>query len=78
MLRARTPANGTLNLPAGASVRDALSIMGIGADEVQAVSVNGRIERNLECTLAAADELTVLPPVSGGCHGRHDETGPFE
>ena len=78
MLRARAPASGSLNLPVGASVRDVLSMLGVAPEEVHAVSVNGRIEHDLEHTLAAADKLTVLPPVTGGCRGRRHETGPFE
>jgi molybdopterin converting factor small subunit len=78
MLRDRAPASGCLNLPVGASVRDVLAMLGVAPEEVHAVSVNGRVERDLEHTLAAADKLAVLPPVTGGCRGCHHETGRFE
>ncbi len=67
VLREQTPSGVELRLPEHATVQDALVRLGIGRGYVQAVAVNGCLERDRSRRLCRDDELTVLPPVSGGC-----------
>ncbi len=67
VLREQTPSGAELRLSEHATVEDALAAMGIGRGYVQAVAVNGVLEHDHRRRLCKDDELTVLPPVSGGC-----------
>ena len=64
--RGKTPPTGALELADEATIAEALRALEISAPQVQAVAVNGRIERDYGRRLCGGDELTVLPPVSGG------------
>ena len=66
VLKPKTPPGGTLELEEGSTIADAVAAMGLSDRRVNAVSLNGDIERDFARALAAGDELTVLPPVSGG------------
>ncbi|MDH3719022.1 MAG: MoaD/ThiS family protein [Planctomycetota bacterium] len=66
VLKDKTPADGTLDVPDGATIEEALRVLDISAETVQVCTVNGTLERNLQRTLAADDELSVVPPVGGG------------
>ena len=66
LLKDKTPADGALDLPAGAAIEDALKALEINLDGVQVFTVNGQLVRDKRHALAAGDELTVLPPVGGG------------
>jgi len=66
LLKARTPAGGVLDVPEGATIEDALRALAIVPPGNAVFTVNGRIERDRARTLAADDELTVIPPVGGG------------
>ena len=66
LLKAGTPAGGVLDVPDGATIEDALRVLAIAPPGNAVISVNGRIERDRTRTLAADDELTVIPPVGGG------------
>jgi sulfur carrier protein ThiS len=66
MLKDRTPPDGQLTLPDGATLAQALESLEIPVDSVQVFSVNAALERNKQRVLVDGDELTVLPPVGGG------------
>ena len=66
MLKSQSPANGQLELVAGATVQDALVALAVDQAGLQAVTVNGAIERDFSRTLHEGDELVGLPPVGGG------------
>lgn len=66
MLKSKTPDGGTLELPDGTTIHDALVQLQIDPGTVQAFSINGSIERDLARELADQDEFMVLPPVGGG------------
>jgi sulfur carrier protein ThiS len=66
MLKARTPPGGALDVADGATIDDVLRALAIPAQTVQVVTVNGRFERDRSRSLAASDELAVIPPVGGG------------
>jgi sulfur carrier protein ThiS len=66
MLKSRTPASGRLEIPDGATVADALEALEIPPTHVQVVMVNGRHQQDRGRTLAADDELMIMPPVGGG------------
>ena len=66
VLKDKTPADGTLELPDGATIADALGVLDISTDTVQVCTVNGKLERDLQRPLAADDEFSVVPPVGGG------------
>ena len=68
MLREKAPPGGTIVLGEMATVGEALRVLNVASDQVQAIAVNGRLEVDREYPLAADDELTILPPVTGG-HG---------
>jgi len=54
-----------LEVPAGTTVRDALSLAGVPEAEVWLVAVNGlRVE--MDHPLAEGDEVMVFAPVGGG------------
>lgn len=52
-------------LPEGATVGDLVQQLGLPAEEVKIVFVNG-LFRNLDHVLADGDELGIFPPVGGG------------
>ncbi len=66
ILKDQTPADGTLELPEGATIADALATLQIAAHAVQICTVNGKLQRDVNTPLAADDELSVVPPVGGG------------
>jgi sulfur carrier protein ThiS len=66
MLKAKTPPGGVLDVAEGATIADVLLALDIAAHARQAITVNGRFERNRRRALVPDDELTVIPPVGGG------------
>ncbi len=66
MYRDRTPPDGSLDVPDSACVRDVLIALDIPHDHVQIVSINNEFEKDLDRRLAADDEVTILPTVTGG------------
>ena len=66
IFRDKTPEGGKLELAEGTSIKDALEGLEVPTDRVHVVSVNGDFHRDLERGLHDGDELTVVPPVSGG------------
>ncbi|RLC63422.1 MAG: MoaD/ThiS family protein [Chloroflexi bacterium] len=54
-----------VELPEGATVGQLVEHLGLPADEVKVVFVNG-IVRGVEGPLAAGDEVGIFPPVGGG------------
>ncbi|NIP84570.1 MAG: MoaD/ThiS family protein [Planctomycetales bacterium] len=66
MLKDKTPADGTLQLPEGATIASALAALEIPSHAVQVCTVNGTLQRDVNQPLAAEDELGVVPPVGGG------------
>ena len=65
-LKEKTPPGGKLSLCDEATIADALATLEIPTTSVQALLVNGKMERNRERQLVAGDELNLLPPVGGG------------
>lgn len=66
VLKDKTPPNGKLELPNGATIKDAIEALAIPIQSIQVCTVNGSVERDRARSLAADDELTVLAPVGGG------------
>ena len=66
MYRDRTPEGGVLDLPEDSRLEDVLRALDIPAEHLQVASVNNTIERDLARALAAGDEVTILPTVTGG------------
>ena len=66
LLRDKAPADGIVMLSGAVTVREVLRTLDIPPDQIQAVAVNGRLEPDEERRLGSEDELTVLPPVTGG------------
>ena len=67
MLRERAGAGSvTLELPEGASVRDALDSLADLAEGIPLVMAVNREYASEEQVLGAGDELALIPPVSGG------------
>ena len=66
MLKDKTPESAALDLPAGATIEDALQALDIPTASIQVLMVNGKLERDRGRLLAEGDELSVLPPVGGG------------
>lgn len=66
MLRDKTPEGGSIELPAGATITDALVALDIDAGSVQVFTVNGQLQRDKGYQLSDGDELSVIPPVGGG------------
>ena len=67
MLRERAGAGSvTLDLPEGASVRDALDSLAGLAEGIPLVMAVNREYASEEQVLDAGDELALIPPVSGG------------
>lgn len=54
-----------LELPAEATVGEALELLGIPRDEARICFVNGR-SRDADHPLCESDELAVFPPIGGG------------
>jgi molybdopterin converting factor small subunit len=65
-LKAKTPADGALEVADAATVADVLRALDVPPHARQALTVNGRIERDRDRALAPGDELVVIPPVGGG------------
>lgn len=66
ILKQKSPNEGTIEVPDGGTIEDALVALGIPADSVSVFTVNGEIERDRRKPLSAGDDLSVLPPVGGG------------
>ena len=66
VLKQKTPDGGKLDLSEGSTLEQALLSLDISGEAVQAISINGKFERDLSRTLEANDELVILAPVSGG------------
>ena len=66
IFRDKTPEGGKLELADGTSIKEVLEGLGVPTDRVHVVSVNGDFHRDLDRALQSGDELTVVPPVSGG------------
>ena len=66
VLKQKTPDDGAVELPDGATIEDALRALDIPVDSVQVFTVNGQLERDRARLLEQDDELSVLPPVGGG------------
>ena len=66
MLKDKMPPNGELELPASATIDDALAKLEIAAETVQVCTLNGLLERERTRALQPDDELSVIPPVGGG------------
>ena len=66
MLKARTPEGGALEVADGATIGDALHVLGLAPQATHVVTVNGQVERDRQRVLAPDDELTIVPPVGGG------------
>jgi molybdopterin converting factor small subunit len=66
VLKAKTPAGGALDLPAGATIDDALRALDATSPAIRVFTVNGTFERDRARVLADDDELAVIPPVGGG------------
>ena len=65
-LKPMTPDGGRLDAEDGATIEQVLEQLGVEAKQVQIVMHNGKPQANRLTTLAADDEITVLPPVGGG------------
>ena len=70
VLKKLTPEGGTLDLDEGSTIEDSLTVLELPTKRINAVSLNGKIERDFSLPLKAGDDLTVLPPVGGGSRGR--------
>jgi sulfur carrier protein ThiS len=66
LLKDRTPPGGELEVVAGSTIAQILAGLGVPDQGVQALSVNGSIERDRQRVLVDGDEVTVIPPVGGG------------
>jgi molybdopterin converting factor small subunit len=66
MLRDKMPPGGEVLLNEAATVEEVLQVLNIASDQVQAIAVNGRLEVDRKHPLVSDDELTILPPVTGG------------
>ena len=61
--------DGTVTLPGGATINEALSEVGVPHDQVGPVSLNDSIiskDRWGGTSLREGDQLTVMPPIKGG------------
>jgi sulfur carrier protein ThiS len=66
VLKSKMPADASVEVAEGATIVDVLRALEIDPESVQVFSVNGKLERDRERTLAENDELSVIPPVGGG------------
>lgn len=66
MYRDRQPPSGRLELPDPACIRDILKALDIPDSHIQIVSINDRLEKDLDQSVASEDEVTILPTVTGG------------
>ena len=58
-------AEGELEVPEGATVRDVLSLLEVPQDEPNIILVNGR-SRRFEHGLQPGDKMVFFPPLEGG------------
>jgi sulfur carrier protein ThiS len=54
-----------VELPEGSTLADLVEHLGLPAEKVRVIFVNGRI-RQRDTVLAAGDEVGIFPPVGGG------------
>ena len=66
LLKTKTPPDGKLDVPDGATIEGVLSALDIPATHVQTVFVNGQLEPDRTRPLPPDAELTALAPVGGG------------
>ena len=66
MLKERTPPGGVLELEGSPTIADMLDQLEIDAEAIQAVTINGAIERDQSRRLVDGDDIVILPPVGGG------------
>lgn len=66
MLKEKTPEDGKLDLPEGATIATVLERLGVQEGTVKVFTLNGDLVRDPTHPLSEGDELTVLPPVGGG------------
>ena len=66
VLKDKTPPGEKIDLPAGATIADALGVLTIPTESVQVLTINGSLERDQSRALEDEDELSVIPPVGGG------------
>jgi|GEM_PF-670189 len=66
LLKGKSPPGGSVELPQGATIAQALEVLDIPADSVQVLMVNGTLQLDRGYRLADNDELTILAPVGGG------------
>ena len=64
-LREKQPGGNSIELLAGASIDDLLTILSIAADQIQVVAINNHFEYDHGRKLCAGDEVIVLPSVIG-------------
>jgi len=65
-LKVHSPGGGVLELPDQATVHSALEALGLDTAALQVVMINGKPQPDRGHELKADDELTMIPPVSGG------------
>ncbi len=63
----RPAGKGTIELPDTATLADLIRYLDIPPDLAQMVLVNGEQTREFGHTLADADQVSIFPPVAGGC-----------
>ena len=54
-----------VELPAGSTVNDLLATLGLSADQIMALFVNGRSQA-LDHGLEPGDQVAIFPPIGGG------------
>lgn len=64
-LARKSPPSGTLDLPEGADVAEAMQRLGIAPDDVKILFVNG-VHVTSQARLAEGDQLGLFPAVGGG------------
>jgi sulfur carrier protein ThiS len=64
-LARKSPPDGTLDLPEGADVAEAMQRLGIAPDDVKILFVNG-VHVTPQARLAEGDQLGLFPAVGGG------------
>jgi sulfur carrier protein ThiS len=65
-LKKRTPADGKLCMPSGATIEDVLRVLHLPPERAYVFSVNQQLILGRRHALTSGDELTIIPPVAGG------------